>query len=634
MKKLGSHLRARRLELLKDDKRFSLRQVSRAIGIEPSYLSKIERGQPLTLSEDKTVALAELLQEDPDYLLALGGKISQDVQSIIKERPMLFSRLVRQMKDMPDETITADQEFKRVNSILHRLHGLASIGAFQFSDDPAQCFWTNQVPRILGLQDDVAPNAQALRDAMTTQSRQAWDKALREADKEHTEFECELQAGREEALKYLRIWGYCDTSEDGSPQHTGIIQDITERVTLRNQILEARDSLELTVEHQNSEITTAIRDLQQEVQRRKKLETKLLETNEAISAKAEQQHHFFKQSVFKLRSLITGLYSEMPDDSKRGGTYLRRISAKINDLSDYYLGPPDICASSSSCDPKSLIRETLAMFEKEAETKSISLSSHFAPDVPESVALDNGILERVLIVLLELFCTHTPWGQVQVVVSDDADKSELSIAMSSTSLDCPLTGQDIALGPTEFPRTHCPGDAQLVGPLVKCLGGRATVQSVAGSGHCVILEVPYGPVEERVSSQVSSEGPVLIVEDDDSSRIYVETIIKRGGYEFVSTETGSRALELVKQQAFGLILLDIQLPEVNGEDIVLNMRNEPGPNRHTPVIAITAHATQEDREQFLSSGINDVIAKPFDIETLMQRVQAWLGTDSASRPVA
>jgi transcriptional regulator with XRE-family HTH domain len=148
--------------------------VSKAIGIEPSYLSKIERGQPLSLSEEKIVALAELLQEDPDYLLALGGKISQDVQAIIKERPMLFSKLVREMKDMPDETIAGEQDFKRLNAILHRLHGLASIGAFQFCNTTGDNFWTSQVPAILGLDNSFLPSESALKKSLTAQSRQTW----------------------------------------------------------------------------------------------------------------------------------------------------------------------------------------------------------------------------------------------------------------------------------------------------------------------------------------------------------------------------------------------------------------------------------------------------------------------------
>ncbi|GAB7024118.1 response regulator [Salidesulfovibrio brasiliensis] len=631
MKKFGTHLRTKRLELLKEDKSFSLRRVSQTIGIEPSYLSKIERGQPLSLSEEKIVALAQLLQEDTDYLLAMGGKISQDVQAIIKERPMLFSRLVREMKDMPDEAIAEDQDFKRLNSVLHRLHGLASIGAFQLCDSPEKSFWTSQVPSMLGLNSDALPSREILSDSLAPRSRTKWEEAIRSAMRDQGEYECELHAGATDRPRHLRIWGYCDTGDDGQPRYAGIIQDITEQVSLREQILAARDSLELTVEQQNVEISTAIREMREEVARRKELEAELLRINEAITEKADQQNRFFKQSAFKLRSLITGLYSELPTHSHVGGSYFRRISAKINDLSDYFLGAANIKASRSPCVPADIITETMTMFEKEADKKSLSLASHTAPDVPHRVSLDRNILERVLIVLLELFCSHTPWGQIQTVLSANTAERRLTVAISSTSLDCPISDQDLTLTPASFPRSQCPGDARLVAPLLECLGGHASIQTSATGGHCVVLDIPYEPAEETKAQEVFSHEPVLVVEDDESSRTFVEILMKQGKYKYLSAETGKRAMELLERHSFGLVLMDIQLPDINGEDIVKRIRKGTGPNNDTPVVAVTAHATREDRERFLSSGIDEVVAKPYEIETLMHMVGVWYKNDQRQR---
>ena len=88
-----------------DDRRFSLRQVARRIGIEPSYLSKIERGQVAPPSEATTVRLAKELGEDPDLMLAMAGKVSGDLQEIIRKRPALFAELIRQLKEAPDHAI-------------------------------------------------------------------------------------------------------------------------------------------------------------------------------------------------------------------------------------------------------------------------------------------------------------------------------------------------------------------------------------------------------------------------------------------------------------------------------------------------------------------------------------------------
>ena len=89
----------------RDDRRFSLRQVARRIGIEPSYLSKIERGQVAPPSEATTVRLARELGEDPDVMLAMAGKVSGDLQEIIRKRPALFAELIRQLKEAPDHAI-------------------------------------------------------------------------------------------------------------------------------------------------------------------------------------------------------------------------------------------------------------------------------------------------------------------------------------------------------------------------------------------------------------------------------------------------------------------------------------------------------------------------------------------------
>ncbi len=105
MSDFGSYLRKRREEHRAGDSKFSVRQLAGRVGIEPSYLSKIERGQQPPPSEKTIAALANELNEDPDVLLALAGKVSGELQSIIRRRPKLFADLIRQLKDMPDQAV-------------------------------------------------------------------------------------------------------------------------------------------------------------------------------------------------------------------------------------------------------------------------------------------------------------------------------------------------------------------------------------------------------------------------------------------------------------------------------------------------------------------------------------------------
>lgn len=101
----GEYIRNKRERLRDTDASFSLRKVALRIGVEPSYLSKIERGEQPPPSEEKIIALSIELIEDPDVLLALAGKVSSELQEVIRNRPELFARLIRELKDMPDHAV-------------------------------------------------------------------------------------------------------------------------------------------------------------------------------------------------------------------------------------------------------------------------------------------------------------------------------------------------------------------------------------------------------------------------------------------------------------------------------------------------------------------------------------------------
>ena len=105
MNDFGTTTRQIRERLRESDRRFSLRQVAHRVGLEPAYLSKIERGLVAPPSEATTVRLALELGQDPDVFLGMAGKVSSDLQEIIRKRPKLFAELIRQLREAPDEAI-------------------------------------------------------------------------------------------------------------------------------------------------------------------------------------------------------------------------------------------------------------------------------------------------------------------------------------------------------------------------------------------------------------------------------------------------------------------------------------------------------------------------------------------------
>ncbi len=106
MSEFGKYIRKRREELRARDPGYSVRKVAARIGVEPSYLSKVERSEQPPPSEAKIARLAGELGEDPDVLLALAGKVSGDLQGIIRQRPRLFAELIRELEDVPEEGLT------------------------------------------------------------------------------------------------------------------------------------------------------------------------------------------------------------------------------------------------------------------------------------------------------------------------------------------------------------------------------------------------------------------------------------------------------------------------------------------------------------------------------------------------
>ncbi len=105
MNELGAFLRETRERRAAADAEFSLRRVAQRVGVESSYLSKVERGLEASPSESTLRRLARELDVDTDVLLALAGKVSSDLQEVIRRRPQLFGELLRQLRDAPDHAV-------------------------------------------------------------------------------------------------------------------------------------------------------------------------------------------------------------------------------------------------------------------------------------------------------------------------------------------------------------------------------------------------------------------------------------------------------------------------------------------------------------------------------------------------
>jgi CheY-like chemotaxis protein len=121
---------------------------------------------------------------------------------------------------------------------------------------------------------------------------------------------------------------------------------------------------------------------------------------------------------------------------------------------------------------------------------------------------------------------------------------------------------------------------------------------------------------------------VLVVEDNERNRKLVRTILEFRGYEVVECEDGEPSLELARQHRPVLVLMDIQLPKMNGVAALKRLRADPA-TKSIPVIAVTASVTPSERERVVSAGFNAYIAKPIDVSTFGPMIDKAMGKEVA-----
>jgi two-component system, cell cycle response regulator DivK len=126
---------------------------------------------------------------------------------------------------------------------------------------------------------------------------------------------------------------------------------------------------------------------------------------------------------------------------------------------------------------------------------------------------------------------------------------------------------------------------------------------------------------------------ILIVEDHEKNRKLVRDVLQHGGYQTVETETGEEAIRLAQTTAPALILMDIQLPGMNGIEAFRVLRGDPR-TRHIPVIAVTASAMTHDRQTILAAGFDGYQPKPINVRDFVEAVRQTLDRAASAGPAS
>ena len=330
-----------------------------------------------------------------------------------------------------------------------------------------------------------------------------------------------------------------------------------------------------------------------------------------------------------LASGIDGAAREYVTVARQSGHSLLVL---LNDILDFskieagrlQLDPGDV-------DVDQLINETLRPMTIQAEGKGLDFSIHIQPGVPACVRLDAARLRQILVNLVGNAIKFTKQGVVHVRVAYEAaagtgllrlEVSDTGVGIARDRLDAifePFTQAD---GTTtrEFGGTGL--GLTITARLVRLMAGTLTVESELGAGSVFRLTLPAEQVERSLEAAApvpapQATGAILLAEDHPVNQRVAALMLRRRGYAVTVVNNGREAVEAFKRGGFDLVLMDIQMPEMDGWQAFAAIRGiEQQRREKTPVVALTAHATSGDRERCLASGMDGFVTKPVTASAL------------------
>jgi len=156
-------------------------------------------------------------------------------------------------------------------------------------------------------------------------------------------------------------------------------------------------------------------------------------------------------------------------------------------------------------------------------------------------------------------------------------------------------------------------------------------KQISAQGNCKQIITPE---EGRISVAVNPpQVDILVAEDNEVNQIVFHQILEKMGLNFKIVENGRLALAAYKAQPPRIILMDISMPEMNGKEATIAIREHEASNNmiHTPIIGVTAHALKGDMESCLEAGMDDYLSKPISPNDLTMKVKHWLQTNAKSQ---
>ncbi len=429
---------------------------------------------------------------------------------------------------------------------------------------------------------------------------------------------------------------------DGRPDHlVSVIQDISERKRDEEALKHARDELETRVRSRTLELEQA--------------NVALLAAKEAAEAASLAKSQFLANMSHEIRTPMNGvlgmaelLLATSLDPIQRHRTERIRSSGRallgvINDILDFSkIEAGKLQVETSTFEIRSLVGEMGDMFAAAAQAKGIEFACRVDDDVPAEVSGDPTRVRQILTNLVGNALKFTDAGRVTVSCSaraeDENTGGTLRFVIEDTGIGMTKATVDALFQP--FSQADASTTRRFGGTglglaisreLTHLLEGRIGVQSVPGRGSTFWIELPLLPPTPAVTAPVvrthrQFRGRILVAEDNPVNREIAVAMLQSMGLETAVAEDGRAALDRIDAEHFDLVLMDCQMPVLDGFAATATLRTqERERGSHLTVVALTANAMVGDRERCLAAGMDDYLAKPFTRDSLANVVARWLG---------